>query len=151
LEFLGLAGLGQAEASSLTWGDVDLAKGRLSVRRHKTQVLFYVPIYPHLKPLIERLYRKHPAPPSPEEKVLRINDGKKALKAACARLSLGNFSQRNLRQVLIRRLWQSGVDYKLISKWQGHQDGGKLILDTYTEVFGAKDADYEQQQLLKIV
>jgi hypothetical protein len=31
-----------------------------------------------------------------------------------------------------------------------HQDGGKLILDTYTEVFGASDADYEKAQLAKI-
>ena len=30
LEFLGLAGVGQAEASSLTWGDVDFAKGRMA-------------------------------------------------------------------------------------------------------------------------
>jgi len=52
--------------------------------------------------------------------------------------------------VLIRRLWQSGVDYKLIAKWQGHQDGGKLILDTYTEVFSADDAEYETAQLARI-
>jgi len=32
------------------------------------------------------------------------------------------------------------VDKKLIAKWQGHQDGGQLILDTYTEAFGADDA-----------
>lgn len=58
--------------------------------------------------------------------------------------------QRNIRQVLIRRLWQSGIDYKLIAKWQGHRDDGKLILDTYTEVFSAGDGVYENQQLQKI-
>jgi hypothetical protein len=26
------------------------------------------------------------------------------------------------------------VNVKLVSKWQGHQDGGKLILDTYSHV-----------------
>jgi hypothetical protein len=65
-------------------------------------------------------------------------------------LNFKHFTQRNIRQVLIRRLWQSGLDYKLISKWQGHQDGGKLILDTYTEVFSANDADYEAAQLARI-
>lgn len=39
------------------------------------------------------------------------------------------------------RLWKSGVDKKLIAKRQGHQDGGQLIMDTYTEVFGGDDAD----------
>lgn len=62
-----------------------------------------------------------------------------------------NFSQRNMRQALIRRLWQSQTDPKLIAKWQGHQDGGKLVLDTYTEVFGANDEDYENSQIEKIV
>lgn len=86
VEFVGLAGLGQAEASSTTLEDVDWARARIRVRRRKTGELFYVPIYPHLK----------------------------------------------------------------IAKWQGHQDGGKLILDSYTEVSGAKDEAYEKIQLAKI-
>ena len=48
------------------------------------------------------------------------------------------------------RLWKAGIDKKLIAKWQGHQDGGQLILDTYTEVFGDDDFEYEQQQLAKL-
>jgi hypothetical protein len=39
---------------------------------------------------------------------------------------------------------------KLISKWQGHQDGGRLILDTYTEVFGSGDEQYVQDELAKL-
>ncbi|MBA2435368.1 MAG: hypothetical protein H0V54_09880, partial [Chthoniobacterales bacterium] len=27
-----------------------------------------------------------------------------------------------------------GVDVKVIAEWQGHKDGGKLILDTYSHV-----------------
>ena len=30
-------------------------------------------------------------------------------------------------------------------------DGGKLVLDTYTEVFSTDDAEYEKAQLQKIV
>lgn len=150
LEFLGLAGLGQAEASSLTWGDVDMVQGWMNVRRHKTDVRFVVPIYPHLKPLMEKLLAKAGDKPSPAVRVLRILDGKRALTAACERLGLPHFSQRNLRQCLIMRLWKAGVDKKLIAKWQGHQDGGQLILDTYTECFGDDEADYERQQLAKL-
>ena len=58
IEFLGLAGLGQAEASSLTWGDIDWTKSRLHIRRHKTDTHFYVPIYEHLRPLLERLAKR---------------------------------------------------------------------------------------------
>ena len=149
VEFLGLAGLGQAEASSLTWGDIDWKLGRMRIRRLKTDKIFYVPIYDHLRPLLERLRRGRGAM-FLNSRVFKIKDAKKALTNACKRLGFPHFSQRNLRQSLIRRLWRAGVDYKLISKWQGHRDGGQLILDTYTEVFGDDDGDYEKQQLAKL-
>jgi integrase len=151
LEFIGLAGVGQAEASSLTWGDVDFAKGTLSFRRHKTDRRFTVPIYPDLRPLLERLYQEAGKAVKPRDCVLKIQDGRKALTNACSRLGLPHFSQRNLRQCLIKRLWRAGVDKKFISKWQGHQDGGKLIMDTYTEVFGSDDEEYEALQLAKLI
>jgi len=150
IEFIGLAGLGQAEVSSITLGDIDWEMERICVRRRKTGELFFVPIYPHLKAPLERLIKKFPASPSRGEKLFKISDARKALTNACSRLGLVHYSQRSIRQALIRRLWQSGVDYKLIAKWQGHRDGGKLILDTYTEVFGDADADYEKAQLGKI-
>ncbi len=42
------------------------------------------------------------------------------------------------------------MDVKLIAKWQGHNDGGRLILNTYTEVFGDNDADYVSAELAKV-
>jgi integrase len=149
IEFLGLAGLGQAEAASLTWGDVDLKNNRLITRRHKTGTRFYVPIYLELRQLLERL-RKEAENIADGARVFAIKDAKKALAAACKRLGYPNFSQRSIRRCLIRKLWRAGVDKKLIAKWQGHQDGGQLIIDTYTEAFGDDDLDYEQQQLAKL-
>jgi hypothetical protein len=32
------------------------------------------------------------------------------------------------------RAIELGVDVKVIAEWQGHKDGGKLILDTYSHV-----------------
>ena len=34
----------------------------------------------------------------------------------------------------ITRAIERGVDVKVIAQWQGHRDGGKLILDTYSHV-----------------
>jgi integrase len=150
IEFMGFAGLGQAEISSLTLEDVDWEKSRIRVRRQKTNQLFYVPIYPHLRGLLENLCKRFPADAPRNQQLFRIKDARKSLTNACERLGFAHYSQRNIRQALIRRLWQSGVDYKLISKWQGHQDGGRLILDTYTEVFGANDDEYETAQLARI-
>lgn len=150
IEFLGLAGLGQAEASSLTWGDINWDKGEMSVRRQKTKALFFPPLYPDLRPFLQRLYAKYPTPPSLKTPIFHIQDAKKALHNACERLGYPQFTQRNIRAYLIRRLWQAKVDVKLIAKWQGHGDGGELILSTYTEVFGSNDAEYISAELGKL-
>jgi integrase len=150
VEFLGQAGLGQSESSSLTWGDVDWDKSVLHIKRQKTQERFQVPIYAHLRPLLDRLHKSFATPPTSQTKVFKILDARKALGSACQRLGFHGFTQRNIRAVLIRRQWQSKVDVKLISKWQGHQDGGRLILNTYTEVFDANDGDYVKADLAKI-
>jgi integrase len=150
VQFLGLAGLGQGEASSLTWGDVDFKNARITVRRKKTKHLFYVPIYKHLKPLLKRLLGNCKSKPTPETRIFSISDAKKSLANACKRLEFPHFTQRSIRAHLIRRLWQADVDVKLISKWQGHNDGGRLILSTYTEVFGDNDAEYVKAELAKV-
>jgi hypothetical protein len=36
--------------------------------------------------------------------------------------------------MFITRAIQKGVDVKVIAEWQGHRDGGKLILQTYSHV-----------------
>ena len=36
--------------------------------------------------------------------------------------------------MFITRAIENGVDVKVIAEWQGHKDGGKLILDTYSYV-----------------
>jgi integrase len=130
LEFLGLAGLGQAEASSLTRADIDFDAGRLITFRHKTSTGFAVPIFPQVRPLLERLCEGK----SNDDPIFKLRDAKKALAGACRRLGLPAFSQRSLRRMFITRALQLGVDVKTIAEWQGHRDGGKLILDTYSYV-----------------
>ncbi len=130
LEFLGLAGLGQAEASSLTRADVDFDAGRFITFRHKTSTGFAVPIFPQLRPLLERLCEGK----ANGDRVFKVGNAKKALAGACRRLGLAPFSQRSLRRMFITRAIEKGVDVKVIAQWQGHKDGGKLILDTYSHV-----------------
>ena len=130
LEFLGLAGLGQAEASSLRRCDVDLKAGRIITFRHKTTTGFAIPIFPQVRPLLERLCKGK----SNGQRIFKIADAKKALAGACHRLQLPPFSQRSLRRMFITRAIERGVDVKVIAEWQGHKDGGRLILQTYSHV-----------------
>ena len=130
LEFLGLAGLGQAEAHSLRRCDVDFESGRLITFRHKTSTGFVVPIFPQLRPLLERLCKGK----ANRDKIFNIANAKHALANACRRLGFPPFSQRSLRRMFITRAIERGIDVKVIAQWQGHRDGGKLILDTYSHV-----------------
>ena len=82
VEFLGLAGLGQAEAASIKRSDVDLPSGRIIVYRHKTDQGFVIPIYPQLRPLVEKLC----AGKGHDEHLLEIKEARKALENACKRL-----------------------------------------------------------------
>ena len=131
VEFIGLAGLGQAEASALTWSDVDWQREQITTFRHKTKSGFAIPLYPQLRPLLERRYSQRTPG---KDHVFRIQNAKKAIAAACRRLKLSPFSHRSFRRMFITRAIERGVDVKVIAEWQGHKDGGKLILGTYSHV-----------------
>ena len=130
IEFIGLAGLGQAEAASITRADVDLQAGRIIIYRHKTDVGFVIPIYPQLRPLVEKLCRGK----THNARLFSINEARKALANSCKRLGFPQFTHRSLRRMFITRAIERGVDVKVIAEWQGHRDGGRLILQTYSHV-----------------
>jgi integrase len=147
--FLGLAGLGQAEAKQFCWKDFDFTKASFLVKRQKTGQYFEVPFYPYLKSFLLDLYNRHDKPDG-ETKVFRVADCKKTLSTACRKLGYHHFSPRSLRKFGIVRLLRSGVNVKLVSKWQGHRDGGKLILDTYTDIISEGDKEFELRELTKL-
>lgn len=130
VEFIGLAGVGQAEAAGLTRKHVKFDAEQIQLFRRKTRQAFTVPIYPQVRPLLEKLC----AGLKPDDKVFRIADAKKAIAGACARLGLPHYTARSFRRMFITRAIERGVDVKVIAQWQGHRDGGKLILDTYSHV-----------------
>ena len=148
--FLGLAALGQAEARQFQWKDFDFSRPGFSVRRQKTGRYFEVPFYPYLKTFLVDLYERQGRPHG-NAKIFRVADCKKTLRTACRQLGFPHFSPRSLRKFGIVRLLRSGVNVKLVSKWQGHQDGGKLILDTYSDIISDSDKAFEQQELEKLV
>ncbi len=157
LEFQGTAGLGQAEAAALKWSDIDFDVGEMQIKRVKTGKYFPVPLYPRLRTLLERMKSEAVARASEEnrelqkhERVFIIDNARKALTNACERLGMPAFTQRNLRQMFIVEAYRAGVDVKTLAKWQGHQDGGKLIMDTYTEVIGADHREFERKQIMRL-
>lgn len=132
VEFMGLSGLGNGEVANLRVQDVNLSAGRLSIRRQKTSTGFHIPIFPRLRPLVEKLMGKGDR--APDEKLLKTSEAKHSLESACRTLKYPHFTQRSLRRFFITDALERGVDVKVIAEWQGHRDGGKLILDTYSHI-----------------
>jgi len=130
LEGMGLLGLGQAELSAIHRRDVHLERNRIRVYRRKTSTSFEIPIYPQARALVERLYSGK----QQDQRIFAIKDAKKAIANSCARLGFPPFTQRSLRRFFITNALERGVDVQTIARWQGHSDGGKLILDTYGHV-----------------
>jgi integrase len=130
LEACGLLGLGQAELAGMKREHIDLDSGRIIVHRHKTDVGFVIPLYPQARPLIERLCKGR----KNSGYIFPLQQARKALSNACKRLGFPQFTHRSLRRMFITRCIELGVDVKVIAEWQGHRDGGKLILDTYSHV-----------------
>lgn len=83
-------------------------------------------------PLVERLRARHQN--NRDAKLLEISEAKHAIESACRRLHYPNYTQRSFRRMFITDALERGVDVKTIAEWQGHKDGGKLILDTYSHV-----------------
>ena len=133
IEFMGKAGLGQAECAGLTWGDINFKTGKISIIRKKTGTEFEIPIYPQVMPLLERM-KDEREDRAPDTKVFKVRDPKKGLDAACKRLDLPNYSARAFRRMFITRCLELGIDPQTVASWQGHGDGGQLILKVYGKV-----------------
>jgi len=133
IEFMGLAGLGQAECADLTWGDINFKNDKIVIIRQKTSKEFSIPIYPSLRPLLIRM-NKEREDKNASAKVFSVKDPKIALESACKRLNLPKYSARAFRRMFITRCLELGIDAQTIAQWQGHKDGGQLILRVYARV-----------------
>jgi len=142
VQFWALAGGGTAETANLKGEhidfnkcetgneDEDAVKGEITLFRKKTDTGYTIPLFPAVRPLLEKLRDRGQIKPG--QPVFKIRDPKKALRAACERLGIPQFSARTFRRLFCTRAIENGVDFKTLAAWQGHRDGGVLIARTYS-------------------
>jgi integrase len=150
VEYLGLAGQGVAEANSLDWSHVNFSSKlpKISVQRKKTKEFYTFSIFPDLMVFLRTLYTRCGEPKS--GKVFKVTNPKKAIDTACLKLKLKKYTARNFRQMTIIDQLRKGVMPKTIANWQGHQDGGVLIMEVYSEVISGNDQDHEISEVEKL-
>ena len=113
VEFIGLAGLGQAEASALRASDIDWERETITTFRHKTKTGFAIPLYPQVRELLLRRCSRLNG--GSGQRVFEIADAKKAIAGACRRLGFPGYSHRSFRRMFITRAIERGVDVKTIA------------------------------------
>jgi integrase len=131
VELAGRLGLGQAELAAICRQHIDLTAGVIKVFRRKTKSAFQIPLYPLARTIIER--RLANMPDSPDARLLPHYQFRKGLQGACKRLNFPNFIPRSLRSFFCTQALRAGVDAPTVGSWQGHRDGGALVLKTYAD------------------
>ena len=129
VELSGLLGLGQAELSGIQRQHINLKVGTIQVFRRKTKQSFTIPIYPEARAVVER--RLADVETDPTTRLMPQDNCKKGLAASCKRLGFPSFEPRALRRYFITSALRLGVDVATVAAWQGHRDGGALVLKTY--------------------
>ena len=134
-ELLAYSGCRLAEATAMTWGDVNLelsnftvTGGEYGTKNHEARTL---PLFPALEAFFLRLQAALPRPPEPTDRIVQIKDAKKAITSACQTAKLPHFHHHSLRHFFCSNAIEAGVDFKTIAGWLGHKDGGLLVAKTY--------------------
>lgn len=148
-EFMGVVGVGQAEASTVQMEDIEM--DRINFIRMKTGKPFFIPIMSDMRAFLDRFLKKRGLHPGP---LFTIKDSSMAFYAAVEKLrsknpDLPRFTLRNLRSMRIVAWLDNGVDAKQVADWQGHSDGGKLIWERYSEVVRTNQKAYLDEQIAR--
>lgn len=134
VELLGYSGMRKNEACSILWEDVDFDKGWFRVtggeKGTKNRQIRYVPLFPNMRTLLERI-KSSKGQVSPQERVINIRECRKGVASACQQIGVNRFNLHSLRHWFTSNAIENGVDFKVISNWIGHSDGGILVAKTY--------------------
>ena len=133
VELLAYSGCRIAEATALTWADVDFEKNTLTVtggeRGTKNHEQRTIPMTGAFSALLSRL--RNERNPKPGDRIALTMDAKKCLQTACRRLGYPRFTHHDFRHFFATTCIESGVDIPTVSRWLGHKDGGALAMRAY--------------------
>lgn len=131
VRLLAYSGARLREATALRWRDVDSANHRITVAGTKSESSDRViPIFPPLAKLLAEIRRRR-GKEKGEERILRIQECKGALRSACRKVGVKRLTHHDLRHLFATCCIESGVDIPTVSRWLGHADGGNLAMRTY--------------------
>lgn len=148
--FLAFGGFRKNEAENISWADIDLEKGFITVRGDsetgtKNNEVRRVPILPDMRVLLEKLQAERPDR-KPVDRVMEVGECEKSLTRACKEIGNKRITHHDLRHLFATRSIESGVPIQTVAHWLGHKDGGVLAMKTY----GHLRDDFSKEAALKV-
>jgi integrase len=140
IEFLAYTGCRIGEARRVKWKDIDAENNRLWIEAGKSGQGRWLPLNQQLSDLLRRIKEEKRFAllrPSRFGHVLVNGTAVYSL----ARTSKEAFGKRlthhKLRHMFATRCLESGIPVSTVAGWLGHQDGGALLLRTYSHLLDA--------------
>lgn len=135
-ELVCYTGMRAQEANALKWADIDFGKKLIHVLVTKNHQNRTVPFMGEVETLLRSMEQRKRGP-----RVLAISFPQRSIEASCRRLGIPAPTRHGLRHMFATRCLESGCPVPTVARWLGHQDGGLLLLRTYTHV----GSDHEQR------
>ena len=116
-------GMRKCEILNLSWADVDMEKGVLTIRKTKNNEIRMIPINESLHRTLESLKKETTRQP-----VLASKDGKpfvdlkRSFATAVKKAGITDFRFHDLRHTFASRLVMVGVDIRTVQELMGHKD-----------------------------
>jgi integrase len=133
VKLLATSGMRLSEATSFRWRDIDFDRGSFLVtggeQGTKNHEMRTVPLFPPLRRFLKDLSKLRK--PEPDDLVVGISSGKRAIGTACKKAGVPEFTHHSLRHFFVSNAIEIGADFKVIAAWVGHKDGGILVAKTY--------------------
>ena len=137
LQLLAYSGMRLNEAVNIRWNDIVFDGTRPTLRIDggkqgtKNGLVRTIPLFPKLSSLLLEI---RDSTKDLGDKVITIKSARKALLTSCVKTGLGPYTQHSLRHYFASEAVQKGIDFKTISEWLGHKDGGMLVAKTYSHL-----------------
>jgi integrase len=151
VEFLAYSGTRVGEAREVRFEDVNFEKSTLlitgGVTGTKNNEQRVIPLFPNLRSLLQRL--KERRTPSPSSKIFTIRSPRGAMRNACRRTGLKQFTVHSLRHFFASNAIEEGINFKVIADWLGHSDGGVLVAKTYGHLRGEYSASMAERMTFR--
>lgn len=135
VELLAYSGLRKSEAAELRWQDIDFERGRFGVcgKGRRTGEMDYVPLFPALRDLLLRIKARRRGVRA-NERILRLGGCRNAIINACKSAGLRQFTHPDMRKFFSTNCLEAGLDFKTVSSWLRHKDGGTLLASVYSHL-----------------